>query len=136
MMATVTSGTMTCTCIVSVGDGGSRFETRELALPATVPVAGLPAIRTSAPWPATGVVFMHIPDEDSGNPMPWHPAPGPRLIICLYGTSQQETTDGDVRQFGAGEFFLTVDETGQGHRSTNFGATGYAIVSFDRDPTS
>jgi hypothetical protein len=131
-----TAGAVECSCIVADADGGSRFEIRELALTSIAPMAGLPEFNTSDEWPATGVVFMHIPDADSGTPMPWHPAPGPRLIICLYGTSQQETTDGDVRQFTAGQFFLTVDVTGRGHRSTNFGETGYAIVTFEQDPTS
>jgi hypothetical protein len=124
-----------CACIVSDADGGSRFVDREIDLAGVVPAAGLPAIATSDTWAASGVSFMEIPGAEAGAPMPWHPAPGPRLIICLSGTSQQETTDGEVRRFTAGQFFLTVDVTGKGHRSTNFGDTSYAIVVLDRDPT-
>lgn len=129
-------GIMTCTHIVSDASGGSRFETHELAMSARVPAIGVPAIATSADWPGSSVSFMHVPPADSGRALPWHPAPGPRLIICLSGTSQQETTDGDVRTFAAGDFFLTLDVAGKGHRSTNFGETTYAIVVLDRDPTT
>jgi hypothetical protein len=79
---------------------------------------------------------MHIPASESGEPMPWHPAPSPRLIICLEGTSRQETTDGEERIFRAGEMFATFDVDGKGHRSTNFGETRYAIVLLDEDPSS
>jgi hypothetical protein len=127
---------MSCMCIVSDEDGGSRFVMYDLDVAALVPAPGLPAISTSDTLPATGIEFMQIPARDGGAPMPWHPAPGPRLIICLAGTSQQETSDGDVRRFIAGEYFLTVDMTGKGHRSTNFGDTSYAIVHLDRDPTA
>jgi hypothetical protein len=130
------TGSMQCPCIVSHSDGGSRFVMHDLDMGALAPTAGLPLIATSSLWPSSGIQFMQIPESDSGTPLPWHPAPGPRLIICLSGTSRQETTDGDVRTFTAGEMFLTVDVTGTGHRSTNFGATRYAIVLLSRDPTA
>lgn len=125
---------MQCPCIVSDADGGSRFVLHDLQMTALVPTAGLPSIATSSLWSSSGIHFMHIPEAESGTPLPWHPAPSPRLIICLGGVSQQETTDGDIRTFTAGEMFLTVDVTGKGHRSTNFGQTCYAIVLLDRDP--
>jgi hypothetical protein len=127
-------GSMQCPCIVSDGDGGSRFITHDLDMTALAPTEGLPPIATSSQWSSSGIHFMHIPESESGTPLPWHPAPSPRLIICMSGTSRQETTDGAVRTFTAGEMFLTVDVTGKGHRSTNLGATSYAIVLLDRDP--
>jgi hypothetical protein len=125
-----------CSSIVSDGAGGSRFDEIDIEMQLGDTVEGLPSMLGSLPWPTKQVFFMHIRAEEAGAPYPWHPAPDPRLIICLQGLSQQETTDGDVRTFGPGEMFLTVDLDGRGHRSTNFGETRYAIALLDGDPTS
>jgi hypothetical protein len=96
---------------------------------------GLAHLPASVPWPSSQIFFMHIPEEETGSAHPWHPAPDPRLIICLQGLSQQETTDGELRTFGPGDMFLTVDVEGRGHRSTNFGEMRYAIILLSEDPT-
>jgi hypothetical protein len=102
--------------IVAAGDGGSRFDDLEVDLPA----AG-PSLFAATPWPVHDITFLQTSQAGNDGLAAWHTAPDPRLIVCLSGRSRQETSDGDAREFGAGEMFLTCDTTGIGHRTVNFG---------------
>ena len=47
----------------------------------------------------------------------WHPAPQRQFIFNLQGSVRIEVSDGEIRTFGPGSFFLVEDTQGRGHRS-------------------
>jgi quercetin dioxygenase-like cupin family protein len=47
----------------------------------------------------------------------WHNSPSRKIVICLTGQMEYETSDGDVRRLPAGSVVLSEDTTGKGHIS-------------------
>jgi len=105
--------------IVTSVDGGSRFDDLEVALDSGL--TGMPSLIASAPWPVHDITYLQTSAAANDAVAGWHTAPDPRLIVCLAGRSRQETSDGDAREFGPGEMFLTCDTDGIGHRTVNTG---------------
>lgn len=124
----------TCTGIRSDSNGGSYFDRIDLDFTPTQLVEGQRSLLTSVSWPVVDLMFVAVDAGYEPEFLDWHPAPDPRLIVCLYGESIQRTTDGEERQFGPGGMFVTVDFTGRGHHSGNRGSTGYLIVRLAADP--
>ena len=52
----------------------------------------------------------------------WHPAPQRQILCYLAGEIEAETSDGEVRRFGAGSITLVDDISGKGHRSRVIGS--------------
>jgi hypothetical protein len=52
----------------------------------------------------------------------WHPAPQRQFIFNLRGSVRIEASDGEVRTFGPGDFFLVEDTQGKGHKSKHIGS--------------
>jgi len=49
------------------------------------------------------------------------PAPRRQMLFYLAGEIEAETSDGEVRRFGAGSVTLVEDTAGKGHRSRVIG---------------
>ena len=77
-----------------------------------------PGGKTSATFPATGIIFRETPGTYD---FAWHPAPRRQYIINLDGGVQITASDGEARQIGAGEVILVEDVRGKGHLSKSIG---------------
>ena len=77
-----------------------------------------PGGKTSATFPATGIIFRETPGTYDYS---WHPAPRRQYIINLDGGVQITASDGEARVIGAGEVVLVEDTSGKGHLSKSVG---------------
>lgn len=66
--------------------------------------------------PVKGIVFREV---EPGYDYDFHNAPQKQYIILLDGGIEIETSQGDIRRFGAGEILLVEDTKGKGHRTRN-----------------
>jgi hypothetical protein len=93
--------------------GKSHFEALELGTTLAGFAPPAPPINLSAWFPAEQVQLMvQPPGWEAG----WHPAPKRFLFCILAGEFGVEVSNGERRQFGAGEVVLVEDRSGQGHR--------------------
>lgn len=76
------------------------------------------ALLLSKAYPSPNVQFVELP---SGMDQDWHNAPTRQVVVVLAGVIEVETTDGECRQWRAGEAFLPADVTGRGHRTRCIG---------------
>jgi len=65
-------------------------------------------------YASPNVQFVELP---TGMEQDWHNAPAKQLVIVLSGAIEVETTDGERRQWKAGEAFIPADVKGRGHRT-------------------
>ncbi len=77
-----------------------------------------PGGKTSATFPATGIIFRETPGSYD---YAWHPAPRRQYIINLDGGVKITASDGIAREIGAGEVILVEDIHGKGHLSKSLG---------------
>lgn len=77
-----------------------------------------PGGKTSATFPATGIIFRETPGSYD---YAWHPAPRRQYIINLDAGVEITASDGEKRTIGAGEVLLVEDVTGKGHLSKAVG---------------
>ena len=66
--------------------------------------------------PVKGIIFREV---EPGYDYDFHNAPQKQYIILLDGGIEIETSQGEIRSFGAGEILLVEDTTGKGHRTRN-----------------
>jgi hypothetical protein len=90
-------------------EGGSMFDESEIELSDKGEIGWL-----SDPIAARSVIFRR---NDPGYDYDWHCAPPRQLIVMLDGAIEIEVTNGDKREFRAGDVILVEDTTGTGHRS-------------------
>lgn len=111
---------MKITTFAATADGGSIF--REIDIPASITRndAFGHTISCSAAYASPSVQFVELP---AGLDQDWHNAPARQVVVVLSGTIEVETTDGECRQWQAGEAFLPADTTGRGHRTRAIGGT-------------
>ena len=79
----------------------------------------------SAPYESPAVQLVQLPadlDQD------FHNAPARQLVVVLSGRVEVETTDGESRQWRAGDIFMPADVSGRGHRTRTL--DGPALVLF------
>jgi len=107
-------------------NGDSRFSQLEIDYPGLLEGYGL-AVSASAPSPS--VQFVTLPD---GTDQPLHPVPQRQLVVVLQGRLQVGTTDGQHREFTAGDAFLADDADTPGHMTRTMG--GAAELLFVRLP--
>ena len=96
----------------SDASGECRFDTYEV--PLTLQDAAPPAapFYTANPFDATRYIFFRIPPGWVGD---LHPAPNPRLVICLSGSLRFVGSKGAFCILRAGDRLLDVNTTGDGH---------------------
>jgi len=99
------------TRIYADASGESHFED------ISVPLTDKGAIGyLSGQVPAKGIIFRKVEEQYDYN---FHNAPARQYIALMDGSIEIETSDGEIRSFGAGEVLLVEDITGKGHRSRN-----------------
>lgn len=64
------------------------------------------------------VTFVELP---GGMSQSWHNAPARQIVVVLSGEVEVSTSDGQMRRWRAGEFFLADDLTGKGHLTKSVG---------------
>ena len=74
--------------------------------------------------PAEAIRFLEFPPGSAVD----HPAPGRYLLIILSGGFRITVSDGETRNFGAGDVGLAEDTTGKGHETVSDGGAYLAIT--------
>ena len=99
------------TRIYSDENGDSHFEDMFVPMNNAGDIGAL-----SESQPVKGIIFREVePSYDYD----FHNAPQKQYIILLDGGIEIETSQGEIRSFGAGEILLVEDTTGKGHRTRN-----------------
>lgn len=92
--------------------GESHFADELLAMTAVDFAPPAPAVWMTGPTAARCALFLHLPEGWHGEP---HPAPSRQLMVMVQGTLRTRVSDGEVRDFGAGDAVLVEDTSGKGH---------------------
>lgn len=116
---------MKYTRIFSDADGESHFEEIAVGFKSVDFAPPAPPLDLSVFEPAEQYGFLRAPAGWYGN---WHPAPYRQLHIYLTGEVEAETSDGEIRRFGAGSVTLVEDTSGKGHRSRALGSADALIA--------
>jgi hypothetical protein len=97
-------------------DGESHFDTQEIAM--TLQAFAPPAapLYVSGALAASRFVFIQLPVAWGGDEP--HPTPSRHLLLCLSGSFEIRSSDGEARSFSMGDALLMVDTTGKGHATT------------------
>ncbi|MBI3967022.1 MAG: hypothetical protein HY329_15415 [Chloroflexi bacterium] len=110
----LTETTMTYSRTYATPDGESHFEDVDVAMPPVEVVPGEPPLHMAETIRAVGIRPLRMPANWDGG---WHPTPRRWFAIGLSGELEVQTSDGEVRCFGAGSVWLMDDTTGQGHHT-------------------
>lgn len=89
--------------------GASRFTDLDISYPSLLEANG---IAFSASIASPSVQFVSAP---AGTDYPLHPAPQRQLVVVLAGRLEVGTTDGQRREFTAGDAFFADDVDTPGH---------------------
>jgi hypothetical protein len=106
--------------------GDSHFEDVAVATEAVELVAGVPPAGLAGPLPGGDLYLLEIPAEQREDG--WHTAPRRQWVVHLTGTTEIETSDGEVRRFGSGALLLAEDTTGRGHNSRTINEGGQLLL--------
>lgn len=96
--------------LVTGADGQSHFEEIDVEMKSVDKTGSEMSVLIEA----TGILFRNTTGDYN---LDWHPAPRKQFVIILEGSVEIEIGDGTKQIFGAGDFFLAEDKTGQGHIS-------------------
>lgn len=111
-------------------DGESHW--RDVAVELTETSFAPPAqsIELSQPEPAQALVFLRL---RSGWDEPIHPSPKRQTLVCLSGTVEVTSSDGETRRIGAGDVWRMEDTSGKGHHTRVMGPEDFCatVVQFD-----
>lgn len=121
---------MQYTRLYADADGESHFEDVSVELSSVDFAPPAPPLDVSSPTPADQYVFFRAPAGWDGD---WHPAPRRQLFVGIAGEFEVETSDGEVRRFGAGDVALLEDVSGKGH-GTRVGGDGDGLGVFVQLP--
>ncbi|MGE0825258.1 MAG: hypothetical protein AB7G75_26005 [Candidatus Binatia bacterium] len=103
---------MKITRFVATADGGSQFVEVDIPIDHAQKDSDGHTLRLSNAYTSPNVRFVELPE---GMSQTWHNAPTRQIVVVLAGTLEVGTTDGQTRQWQAGEVFLADDTTGKGH---------------------
>jgi hypothetical protein len=100
------SPTMNITTFYATDSGESRF--REIEIPLAVERRDEfgHTLALSTPFASPTVQFVELP---AGMDQDWHNAPARQIVVMLSGVIEVETTDGERRQWRAGDAFMPLD---------------------------
>lgn len=90
-------------------DGETHFEDMDIPLTDGGPIGFL-----SETFNVTGIIFRETPADYDYK---WHNAPSRRYMIILDGDVKFTVSDGEEREFFAGDVVLLEDTSGKGHYS-------------------
>jgi hypothetical protein len=106
-------------------NGGSQFVDLDVAIDNAQTDAFGHTSHRSRVIPAQSTMVGELP---AGLEQDWHPASRRQLLVILSGTLEVEASDGQKRQFRAGEVALADDSGSRGHKTRTIG--GPARVLF------
>lgn len=89
--------------------GNSAFDNIDMPLADGGPIGLL-----SQKFSAGSVIFRETPADYN---FKWHPAPARQLLFIIKGSAEFTVSNGEKREFGAGDVLLLEDTHGQGHCS-------------------
>ncbi len=102
-----------CASIYTDAQGESRFGETEVELSPTDYMPPAAPLSVSSAIPASQFVFASAPAQYFGD---WHPCPCRQLCVVLSGKIEIQASNGEVRHFAPGDFFMQEDVSGKGHR--------------------
>ena len=114
-----------CVRLYSDAAGESHFEDFEIELHTVDFAPPAPPMLLSAYSDVSRFALLSCPPGWHGD---WHPAPHRQWMLFLSGKARVEVSDGEVREFGAGDIALLEDTTGRGHRSEQSGVEPFLIA--------
>lgn len=85
------------------------------------------------PLGATGFLVQRLRPGDF---QPWHTSPRPHVAITLAGEVEISVGSGERRRFRAGEYYVGLDLTGQGHETRVVGDHDWLVGVVSLDPES
>lgn len=106
--------------------GESHFEDCVLELTEADFAPPAPPLRLSQGIAVNQLVFLRSPDIWDGN---WHPSPRRQWLMLLTGAIRSEVSDGEIRDFTAGDVILLEDTTGKGHQTWLTSSEPFLIAS-------
>jgi len=109
---------MKITRFIATEDGGSRFTEINIPVAQAMKDADGHTLLLSDSYASPNVRFAELP---AGMSQTWHNAPARQIVVVLSGVLEVSTTDGQTRQWRAGEAFLADDVTGKGHLTRTVG---------------
>ncbi|HEY8507702.1 MAG TPA: hypothetical protein VIL32_05045 [Steroidobacteraceae bacterium] len=112
--------TLTYTRIYTDKDGVSHFSEERLTLKADA--SPLLVASLGEPLEATVAMLRQGAFEN------WHNAPRKQFLIVIRGTSEVQTSDGQVRRFPVGSIVLMEDTSGKGHTTRVIGQEDHAAL--------
>jgi quercetin dioxygenase-like cupin family protein len=115
--------------ILAREDGQAYFEEYDHPTTTREYVPGNP-VTMLEPLGATSFLVQRLRPGDF---QPWHTSPRPHVAITLSGTVEISVGSGEKRVFGAGEYYVGLDTTGQGHETRVLGEEDWvvAVVSLE-----
>jgi len=116
---------MKITRIYADEKGESHFEDMKIELRETSNIG-----RLSKELNATGLFLRETPADFKYS---WHTVPERLCIITLSGESEIEVSDGEIRQFKAGDVLIAEDTTGKGHISRSISQTSRQTIVITLD---
>ena len=99
-------------------DGESHFEDVAVEFTSVFSAPPAPPLAASDWQSAERIGFVSFPSGWRGDQ---HPAPRRGFGVWLAGSFAAQTSDGEIRHFGAGDILFAEDTTGKGHSSWNAG---------------
>ena len=106
-------------------NGESHFEEIEAELAPTDFAPPAPPINISRALPTRRIIFLSAPTGWIGD---WHPSPVKQYMFVVSGELEMEASDGEVRNFRAGDVGLAEDTEGKGHISRAIGDEDFSAV--------
>jgi len=115
--------------ILTGPDGSAYFEEYEHPTTTREYVPGNPVTMTE-PFDASGFLIQRL---QPGDFQAWHTSPRPHVAITLAGEVEISVGSGEHRRFRAGELYVGLDLTGQGHETRVIGDADWivGVVSLD-----
>jgi quercetin dioxygenase-like cupin family protein len=98
--------------------GESHFDQVKVDQSPVNAASSAPLLYLSQDEPASAYLFSSL---EPGWTSDWQPAPVRQFMVVLSGTMEVEASDGDTKQFHAGDSILFEDTWGKGHRLKNGG---------------
>ena len=126
--ARATDARVTFLRIYADASGETHMQDIDVALAPKEFFEGLPPLRLSETFAATGCNFCRVPA--GMGVVDWHNPRVRELVIWLTGEVEFETSDGDIRRLSAGSIVVAEDTTGKGHISRH-PAEGQLVVHVD-----
>jgi len=115
--------------ILTGPDRSAYFEEYEHPTTTREYVPGNPVTMTE-PFDASGFLIQRL---QPGDFQAWHTSPRPHVAITLAGEVEISVGSGEHRRFRAGELYVGLDLTGQGHETRVIGDADWivGVVSLD-----